>query len=1128
MKSPKNRLHSVMVVGATPAGLAAANKLGELGIPVTLVDQDADLNQKLGAEKYRLDSGVPLNYAHRPGLIRILRNPGIHTIMPATIRSVKHSQQGFRVQVHRQQTFVDPVRCTLCGQCVQICPASDGNGHKPIIINSRLSLPGRAVIDKRRQPLCQANCPLGVNAQGYLALAKAGKYQQALDLIRADNVLPGICGRICTHPCEDACRRADLDAPLAIRDIKRFIADRALADPSTRPEPINPTRKERIAVIGAGPAGLAAATDLVRQGFRVTIFEKEDRAGGLLRYGIGPHRLPRDILDGELAALQAEGVEIVTGHPVSIPHGLNELRKKFKAVVLAVGSWADHRLGVPGETMQGVQGCLDFLPRVYRKEVTSLPEKVAVIGDGNAAFDLARVLHRLGAAVTIVSWFAKEAIPADPHEVKGALEEGIIIKDNCQVVAFIGENGRMQSLRLKPTRPGPCDDKGIAWPEIVPDSTAFELSFDRAFVAIGQAGAYSASHARDGLEISERGLISADDTGCTGMESVYAAGDAVTGATSVVQAMAHGRMAAARVAQDLGIDLECKARLRTPAVRPEARDFDPIAPDMATQAREPMPETTAVQRQGNFNEVALGYDKDQARIEAQRCLQCGGCAQCLECLKACEANGALRHDEQPEEITKNIGVLIIADPDMVTGIKGEDVIRAYSPPSAKTDAHAMMLRGFAAAAKAMVMVKETSTRIKGHGVAFVPPEPGLAKQIRIGVFACRCNDSFGWSSEMSAYIENLVTRPEIVHTEILSSACIPDGINLILDSVREKGLTRLVLASCVCCPLNYVCSACTDQRSRLKDGLFSGTGISRSMVQTCNLRGEALRLMDKDPVLAFDLFKGLMERSIGRAVKLLPFPAPVRTYNFTTAVIGETEAAQNSALTLAQAGLEVFMFGSAKHPLNTSPDHPNVYAFEGSSVTTVSGQLGNFQLHVHIGESERTFSVGGVILGEKSRKIALYRQYRNLPGKAVQSGMQKDQVPGIPFLYPGVTSISGLFLADPPGIQISKRTKGAAAAALAAAAMPRGPRQSRGFSVVVNEALCRSCGRCLQACPYQAITLKPNSDERFAAEVDDALCKGCGNCISVCPSNAADSPFRDQAYLEQTLEELLVGPGGIS
>ena len=168
-----------------------------------------------------------------------------------------------------------------------------------------------------------------------------------------------------------------------------------------------------------------------------------------------------------------------------------------------------------------------------------------------------------------------------------------------------------------------------------------------------------------------------------------------------------------------------------------------------------------------------------------------------------------------------------------------------------------------------MLLKETAAGPKGHGIAFVPPDPGLAPEVRMGVFACRCNDALGWAPEMDAYLESLHQRPGIIRAEAVSSACTPEGISHILSGVRDEGLTRVVLATCVCCPLNFICSSCTDQRSRLKEGLFNGTGISRAMVQTVNLRGEVLRLLAKDPKLALDRFAGMLDRSIDHAVNLL-------------------------------------------------------------------------------------------------------------------------------------------------------------------------------------------------------------------------------------------------------------------
>ena len=468
------------------------------------------------------------------------------------------------------------------------------------------------------------------------------------------------------------------------------------------------------------------------------------------------------------------------------------------------------------------------------------------------------------------------------------------------------------------------------------------------------------------------------------------------------------------------------------------------------------------------------------------------------------------------------GVVIIADPEAAPAVKGEDVIRAYGPKGARSDVYAMIIRGFAAAANAMVLLGGASQRPRGRGVSFLPPDPELSPEIRIGVFVCRCNDSFGWLNEMDQYVESLTQNEDIVHAEIMPSACVPGGASEILKAVREKGLTRVVLASCVCCPLDFVCSACTDQRSRLKDQLFHGTGISRAMVETCNLRGEALRYLMKDRATALERFTGLIARSVNRSKSLRPLPAPVRTYNFATAVIGESESAVNGAQTLASAGLEVFMFGNEGRPLTKKLSHNNIHCFEGSEVTGMSGTLGDFQIFVKTEGSSQIIQVGAIILGEKARGSTPYMFQKGLPSSILTSSMQKRGTPGVPFVYPGATPIAGLFKAYPSGVHVSKRKAGAAAAALAAAIMPRGPRQSKGFTVVVDEDLCRGCGRCIQTCPYQAVTLQENIVGGWYAMVDEALCKGCGNCISVCPTNAADSPYRNQKYLEQLLGAVLV------
>ena len=366
MKRPKDRLHKVVVIGATPSGIAAANKLGELGIPVTLVDWENDLDRKLGREEWRLESGVPFNFAQRSGLIRLMQNPLIDCVMSARVESLKHTPQGFRARIKKSPVYIDPARCVLCGRCVEACPVVTPEGSAPLLFNSRRSLPGRVAIDKRMQPQCRTGCPLGVNAQAYIALTRAGKYKEALRIIREDNVLPGICGRICTHPCETSCRRGELDEPIAIRDIKRFLADyEASHNEETASTEIRKNGK-KIAIVGSGPAGLAAAADLSGWGYEVTVFEKEEKPGGLLQYGIGIHRLPRNILERDIKYIQSLGVTFITSHAVDLKNGWDGLKDEFDAIIVTTGSWADRKLGVPGEDLAGVEGCLQVMHSFYR------------------------------------------------------------------------------------------------------------------------------------------------------------------------------------------------------------------------------------------------------------------------------------------------------------------------------------------------------------------------------------------------------------------------------------------------------------------------------------------------------------------------------------------------------------------------------------------------------------------------------------------------------------------------------------------------------------------------------------------------------------------------------------------
>ena len=300
--------------------------------------------------------------------------------------------------------------------------------------------------------------------------------------------------------------------------------------------------------------------------------------------------------------------------------------------------------------------------------------------------------------------------------IKEAREEGISIIDSTQVISFSDRNGRLGLLKCKPTEPGDPDAQVIPWPVIIPESKSFDLKFDRAIVAIGQTGPFKGNNAISGINVTENGFVEVDESLQTSIPAVYAAGDVATGPSSVVEAMANGRALARSVHKSLSGEEVVTSRVS----RPEDKDFPEISGEIPSLSRPTMPEKQPASRIINFSEVALGLSEAQIRFEAERCLQCGICSECFICDEACTEIGAINHEEQSQEIIEQAGVVIIADPEAVPPVKGEDVIRAYGPKTAKVDVFDMMVRGFAAAANAMILLGGSSPSPKGRGVSFSP------------------------------------------------------------------------------------------------------------------------------------------------------------------------------------------------------------------------------------------------------------------------------------------------------------------------------------------------------------------------------------------------------------------------
>jgi len=472
-------------------------------------------------------------------------------------------------------------------------------------------------------PPCHLACPAGEKVQAFLALASQERYAEALAIIREDNPLPGVCGRVCFHPCEDACNRRGYDEPLAIHAMERFIADNA---DSPLPLPLKAKEKgERVAIVGSGPAGLSAAYHLALQGYPVTIFEALSEPGGMLRVGIPTYRLPRAVLDREIAAIQALGVQIRLNTRLGQDLTWEELGV-FDAVFLATGAHRERKLGIPGEEASGVISGLEFLRDVNQGKEVVIGGKVAVIGGGNTAIDAARTALRLGAHPVVIYRRSRLEMPAIPSEVSAAKREGVETLYLAAPVRIITERGRVKGLECQRMRLGEPDSSGRRAPEPIPGS-AFTLEVDAVILAIGEAP--DLSYLPEGVAVRD-GLILTDGSGATTRSGLFAGGDAATGKGTVVEAIASGKQAARAINAYLRGE-KGKGRETLTAIGPEALNWDYFE----KKGRVDLPELPPEERVLGFREVNLHLSKEEALMEFRRCLSCGVCNRCDNCWKFC-------------------------------------------------------------------------------------------------------------------------------------------------------------------------------------------------------------------------------------------------------------------------------------------------------------------------------------------------------------------------------------------------------------------------------------------------------------------------------------------------------------
>lgn len=472
---------------------------------------------------------------------------------------------------------------------------------------------------------CQHTCPAGMDVPAYVALVRAERFEDAYKVMLRTNPFPSVCGRVCDHKCQSKCRRSTLDEAIAVKYLKRFVADNA-ARPQTAPAPV--TRKEKIAVIGAGPAGLTAARDLALRGYKVTVFEELSEPGGMLRWGIPAYRLPRDILASEINDnIQALGVEIKCNTRVGKEISFEQVDREFDYVFLATGAHQSQSMRVHGENLQGVFGSVEFLRDFNTNEEAwlsgkkTLGSKVAVIGGGNSAIDAARVALRLGADVTILYRREKKDMPAAEEEILAAEDEGVKIQFLVAPLRIEEKDGKVCGITCERMELREFDKSGRKIPGALVGS-AFTLSVDAVVSAIGQVPDMTFVQKDSGVSVSRWSTfeLASGSKSQTKNPKFFAGGDALTGPDTVIGAIAAGHQAAR--------DMDGYIRMINgePAYEepPEEEIVVPFAIDEesieAPQAK--MPELGAQRRRREFEEVELGYERMQAIKEASRCLRC--------------------------------------------------------------------------------------------------------------------------------------------------------------------------------------------------------------------------------------------------------------------------------------------------------------------------------------------------------------------------------------------------------------------------------------------------------------------------------------------------------------------------
>lgn len=1103
-EAEKERVNKdALIIGSNAAGIQAAINLADSGIKVHLLEEAPFL--------VRESENILPGYLLNARLLEIARHPNIQIWTNTRVSRVRGRVRNFRVELHRHPRYVDITKCTACGECISVCPVIvPGTNHKAIYIQGQ---PGCMAIDKLGKPPCANTCPGGIHVQGYVALIAQGRFQEAIDLIRQAIPFPGICGRVCTHPCEFNCRRAEIDKPVAIRLLKRFVADwelehrAATSTNPSQPSPPSAPANSKVAIVGAGPGGMAVAHQLAHRGYQVTVFEKLPVIGGMMAVGIPEYRLPRSVIAREYQQIQDLGVEIRLSTTIG-PKGdytLNDLFSLgYQAICLAVGAHKSQNLHIPGEELPGVIHGIDLLKTINLSQQLNDPTyhadlekalrrgrdtRVAILGGGNTAMDVSRSIKRLGINdVRILYRRTRAEMPAMVEEIEDAELEGVKIEYLVSPVRVLGdiENG-VTGLECIQMKLGEPDASGRRRPVPIADSE-FVIDLDLVVLAIGQSPDLSFLDKDDQVAITRDERINvADISFSTSHPGIFAVGDAVTRDKMVViEAIGMGKKAAAAIDAYLcgqePHELIVDAR-ETPISRREMK-----SEELTYKPRITVATISMEQRLNSYAEVELGYTAEQAILEAQRCLACGPCSECMECVKACKT-GAIIHEQQESFHELNIGAILFADdPAYFDRLALPKSTGVYIIPPENA------LLGSAAAARAMVDLSTDSSPDDQPSAVTIPypiVNTGSTRngEVRIGVFVCRCGDSISRVIDTKSIVSHAASLIDVAYAQEMPFSCSMEAAQAIQAATQEHRLNRVVLAGCSCCSIDQVCYSCTYQRVRCKDylNLFDYERDQSVRYVFANIREQCAWVHADNPVFATEKATAIVASAVARARAVAPMPVSKRAIDRSALILGQGAAARSCQSTLTKLGINVQQLKSKPSRILRSV---GMYVVQIDETPRKASAL--VLTPRDSAEADSLLS----ILGREGLRLRTHSTW----------SMLETHRPGIFFCD---------FSKDPTA-------SGIGAAAHVAAWLSR-TENHLPTAAVVDPARCRACTTCTTVCAYGAPEMI-EINGRLTSWIDPAICTGCGTCVARCSSGAITAYYSTDAQLEAMLGAILTPP----